>query len=75
MLIARESEEIVCPNGSAWGRLTGDANDQIIDDDFAAREFSSSPPTQHYVCACCGQPVTVRELVRWRVDLRLGWGR
>ena len=75
MLTARDSKEIVCSKGSAWGRLTGDAGDQIIDGDFAAREFSSSPPTQHYVCACCGQPVTVRELVRWRFDLRLGWGR
>jgi len=43
MLTARDSEEIVCPKGSAWGRLTGDANDQIIDGDFAGREFSSSP--------------------------------
>ena len=75
MLTARDSKEIVCPKGSAWGRLTSDADDQIIDGDFAAREFSSSPPAQHHVCACCGQPVTVRELVCWRVDLRLGWGR
>ena len=37
MLIAREDEEIVCSKGSTWGRLTGDANDQIIDGDFAAR--------------------------------------
>ena len=72
MLIARESEEIVCPKGSAWGRLTGPANNQIIDGDFAAREFSSSPPTQHYVCACCGRPVAVREPARCRVHLR--WG-
>ena len=75
MPTARDSEEIVCPKGAAWGRLTGDANDQITDGDFAAREFSSSPPTQHYVCACCGQPVTVRERARRRVDLRLGWAR
>ena len=74
MLTARDSEEIVCRKGSAWGRLTGDANDQIIDGDFAAREFSSSPPTQHYVCACC-RPVAVREPVRWRVHLRRGWVR
>ena len=45
MLIAREGEEIVCPKGSTWDRLTGDANDQIIDGDFAGREFSSSPPS------------------------------
>jgi len=45
MLTARDSEEIVCPKGSAWGRLTGDANDQIIDGDYAGREFSSSPPS------------------------------
>jgi len=43
MLIAREGEEIVCPKGSTSGRLTGDANDQMIDGDFAAREFFSSP--------------------------------
>src|SRR5215510_6597339 len=43
MLIAREGEEIVCPKGTVWGRMTRDANDQIIDGDFAAREFSSSP--------------------------------
>jgi hypothetical protein len=75
MLIARENEEIVSSKSSAWGRLTGDTNDQIIDGDFAAREFSSSPADQRYVCACCGQPVTVREPVRWRVDLRRGWVR
>ena len=49
MLTARDSEEIVCPKGSAWGRLTGDANDQIIDGDFAARQFSSSPDDRCYV--------------------------
>ena len=75
MLIAREGEEIVCPKGSTWGRLTGDANDQMIDGDFAAREFFSSPAARCYVCACCGQPVTVREPVRWRVDLGRGWVR
>jgi hypothetical protein len=72
MLTAREGEEIVGSKGSTWGRLTGDVNDQIIDGDFAAREFSSSPADRCYVCACCGQPVTVREPVRWRVDLRRG---
>ena len=49
MLIAREDEEIVCSKGSTWGRLTGDANDQIIDGDFAARQFSSSPDDRCYV--------------------------
>ena len=75
MLTARDSEEIACPKGSAWGRLTGDANDQIIDGDFAAREFASSTANQCYVRACCGQPVTVREPVRWRVHLHRGWVR
>ena len=75
MLIAREDEEIVCSKGSTWGRLTGDANDQIIDGDFVAREFSSSPDDQRYLCACCGRPVAVRESVRWRVHLRRGWVR
>ena len=64
MLIASEEEEIVSTKRSAWVRLTGDANDQIIDGDFAALEFSSSPAGQRYVCACCGQPGTVREPVR-----------
>src|SRR5260370_1539204 len=30
MLIAREGEEIVCPKGTVCGRLTRDANDQIL---------------------------------------------
>ena len=72
MLITREDEEIVCSKGSTWGRLTGDANDQIIDGDFVAREFSSSPADQRFLCACCGRPVAVREPVRWRVHLRRG---
>ena len=75
MLIAREGEEIVCPKGTVCGRMTHDANDQIIDGDFAAREFSSSPDDQRYLCACCGRPVAVREPVRWRVHLRRGWVR
>jgi hypothetical protein len=75
MLIARQGEEIVCPKGTVCGRITRDANDQIIDGDFAAREFSSSPADQRYVCACCGRPVAVREPVRWRVHLRRGWVR
>ena len=54
MLIAREGEEIVCPKGTVCGRLTRDANDQIIDGDFTARESSSSHADQRYVCACCG---------------------
>jgi hypothetical protein len=66
MLIAREGEEIVCPKGTVCGRITHDANDQITDGDFTAREFSSSPAEQRYLCACCGRPVAVREPVRWR---------
>ena len=64
MLIARAGEEIVCPKGTVCGRLTRDANDQIIDGDFTARESSSSHADQRYVCACCGRPVAV-----CRVDL------
>ncbi len=75
MLIARGGEEIVCPKGTVCGRITRDANDQIIDGDFAAREISSSLTDQGYVCACCGRPVAVREPVRWRVHLRRGWVR
>ena len=37
MLIAHEGEEIVCAKGTVCGRMTRDANDQIIDGDFAAR--------------------------------------
>jgi hypothetical protein len=70
MLIAREGEEIVCPKGAVCGRITRDANGQITDGDFAARESSSSAADQRYVCACCGRPVAVREPVRWRVHLR-----
>ena len=61
MLIARAGEEIVCPKGTVCGRLTRDANDQIIDGDFTARESSSSHADQRYVCACCGRPVAVRK--------------
>src|SRR5437879_2684838 len=43
MLIASEGEEIVCPKGTVCGRITRDANDQIVDGDFAVREFSASP--------------------------------
>jgi hypothetical protein len=75
MLIAREGEEIVCPKGTTCGRITRDANDQIIDGDFAVPEATSSPAAQRYVCACCGGPVAVREPVRWRVHLRRGWVR
>jgi hypothetical protein len=75
MLIAREGEEIVCPKGTVCGRIMRDADDQIIDEDFAVREISFSPPDQGYVCACCGRPVAVREPVRWRVHLRRGWVR
>ena len=75
MLIAREGEEIVCPKGTVCGRIMRDANDQIIDEDFAVREISFSPRDQGYVCACCSRPVAVREPVRWRVHLRRGWVR
>ena len=37
MLLAREGEEIVCPKGTVCGRIMRDANDQIIDEDFAVR--------------------------------------
>src|SRR5215475_400022 len=70
MLIAREGEEIVCPKGTVCGRMMRDANDQIIDGDFAAREASSSSAAQRYLCACCGRTVAVREPVRLRVHLR-----
>lgn len=75
MLIAREGEEIVCPKGAVCGRITRDAHDQIIDGDFAAREFSSSPADQRYVYPCCGRPAAAREPVRRRVHLRRGWVR
>jgi hypothetical protein len=75
MLIACEGEEIVCPKGTVCGRLTRDANDQIIDGDFTARESSSSHADQCYVCACSGRPVAVHESNRWRVHLRRGWVR
>jgi hypothetical protein len=75
MLIAREGEEIVCPKGTVCGRITRDANDQIVDGDFAAGELPSSPACQRYLCACCGRPVAVREPLRWRVHLRRGWVR
>jgi len=75
MLIAREGEEIVCPKGTVCRRITHDANDQITDGDFTAREFSSLPVEQRYLCACCGRPVAVRDPVRWRVHLRRGWVR
>jgi hypothetical protein len=75
MLIAREGEEIVCPKGTVCGRITRDANDQIIDGDFAAHGSSSSPTDQRHICACCGRPVAVREPLRWRVHLRRGWVR
>jgi hypothetical protein len=75
MLIAREGEEIVCPKGTVCGRITRDANDQIIDGDFTAREFSSSAADHRYLCACCGRAVAVRDVLRWRVHLRRGWVR
>ena len=76
MLIAREGEEIVCrPKGTLCGRITRDATDQIVGGDFTAREFFASSAQQRHVCACCGRPVAVRELARWRVHLRRGWVR
>jgi hypothetical protein len=75
MLIAREGAEIVCPRVTVCGRITRDANDRIVDGDFAMHEFSSSPTDQRYVCACCGQSVAVREPIRWRVHLRRRWVR
>ena len=71
MLIAREGEEIVCPKGIVCGCSTRDANDPIIDGDFTAHEFSSSPADQRYLCAC-GRLLAVREPARWRVHLRPG---
>ncbi len=75
MLIAREGEEIVCPKGTVCGRITRDANDQIVDGDFTAHEFSYLRTDQRYVCACCGRAVAAREPLRWRVHLRRGWVR
>jgi hypothetical protein len=75
VLIVREGEKIVCPKGTVCGRIARDANDQIIDGDFAMREFPSSPADRRYVCVCCCRPVAVRELARWRVHLRRGWVR
>ena len=75
MLIAREGEEIVCPKGTVCGRISRDANDQIVDGDFSAHEFSCSPADQRYVCTCCGQLVAVSEPLRWRVHLPRGWVR
>src|SRR6202035_2982761 len=53
MLIAREGEELVCPKGTICGRMTRDANDRIIDGDFAVLDTCVSPDGQRYVCACC----------------------
>ena len=36
--------------------MTRAANNQIIDGDCTAREFSSSPAEQRYLCAYCGRP-------------------
>ena len=75
MLIAREGEEIVCPKGTVCGCITRDANEQIVDGDFATDELSSSHAGQRYLCACCSRAVAVREPLRWRVHLRRGWVR
>ena len=71
-VIAREDEEIVSSK-FRLGSPNGRRRDQIIDGDFAVLEFSSSPADQRYVCACCGQPGTVREPVHW--NLGRGWVR
>ena len=75
MLIAREGEELVCPKGTICGRMTRDANDRIIDGDFAVLETCVSPDSQRYVCACCERAVAVQEHFRWRLHLRRGWIR
>ena len=64
MLIAREGEEIACPRSTVCGRMTRDANDEVIHCNFAARGFSFSAADQRYLCAYCGRPLAVRELVR-----------
>jgi hypothetical protein len=74
MLIAREGEEIVCPKGTVCGRVSRNANDQIVDRDFVALDGGLSEG-ERYVCACCGRAVAVREHFRWRVHLRRGWVR
>ena len=51
VLSARKGEEIVCPKDTLCSRMTRDANDQIIDGDFAAREFCSSTADQRYLRA------------------------
>ena len=75
MLIAHDGEELVCPKGTICGRMTRDANDRIIDGDFAVLETCVSPDGQRYVCACCERAVAVREHFRWRIHLRRGWIR
>jgi hypothetical protein len=75
MLIVRESAEIDSPRGTVCGRMTRDANDEVIHRNFAAREFSSSAADRRYLCAYCGRPLAVRQPVRCRVHLRLGWVR
>ena len=45
MLIAREGEEIVCPKGTVCGRLTRDANNQIIDGDLLRVNLPLRKPT------------------------------
>jgi hypothetical protein len=55
--------------------MTRDANDRIIDGDFAVLEICVSPDAQRYVCACCERAVAVREHFRWRLHLRRGWIR
>ena len=75
MLIASEGEEIVCPKGTVCGRITRDANDQIVDGDFAAGESSLCPPISTISAPAAAGPVAVREPLRWRVHLRRGWVR
>jgi hypothetical protein len=75
MLITSEGEEITCPKGTICGRITRDADDRIVDGDFAVHKFSASPADDRFICSCCGRPVAVCESVRWRVHLRRGWVR
>ena len=69
MLIARAGEEIVCPRGTLCGHMVRDANDWIVEDDFAMHASA----TERYACSCCTRIVAAEEDGRWRVHLRRGW--
>jgi hypothetical protein len=75
MVSACEGEEIVCPEGTLCGRITGESNGHIADGGFAMLEGSVSADGGRYLCACCERAVAVREYLRWRVHLRRGWVR